>query len=235
MKQCSVEGCSREAYARGWCGTHYMRWLRHGDVSHARRERPLCSMKGCGKPHSAKGFCVRHYTLLRRKGTPAWEPPSMEERFWAKVDRRGPDDCWPWTAGRHRFGHGQFHREHRNPVPASRMAWELTHGPIPDGLWVLHNCHQPWCCNPAHLRLGTHADNTEDMVRAGRQAMGDHVPSERRPRGDRHGRTRLSDADVERVRAEYVPKIVTRRALAERYGVSEATIDRVLGGQRKLA
>jgi HNH endonuclease len=74
-------------------------------------------------------------------------------RFWGKVDRSGgPDACWPWTASR-KEGYGQFwtNREH-NPIPrAHRVAYELTHGEIPEGHLVHHLCENRLCVNPAHL------------------------------------------------------------------------------------
>jgi HNH endonuclease len=96
---------------------------------------------------------------------------SAEERFWAKVDRRGPDDCWLWTAGRFSNGYGQFALctvQPLKPVVAHRAAWQLTHGSDPYPLHVCHRCDVKLCCNPAHLFLGTHADNMADMVAKGR-------------------------------------------------------------------
>jgi len=96
-------------------------------------------------------------------------PRPVAERFWEKVDIRDPDECWPWTKSCNPWGYGKFARVHGDIVPAHRMAWELTHGPIPDGLFVLHHCDNPPCCNPYKcLFLGTHQDNMRDMASKGR-------------------------------------------------------------------
>jgi hypothetical protein len=90
------------------------------------------------------------------------------ETFWSHVDcTGGPDACWPWT-GRRTDGYGavgsgpQFDRAHR-------VAFRLSGGIIPPGQLVRHLCHNPLCCNPAHLAAGTHADNMHDMAVAGRR------------------------------------------------------------------
>src|ERR1035437_3079366 len=82
--------------------------------------------------------------------------------FWAKVDKRGPDECWPWLAFKKPSGHGlTWHM--RRSIHASRKAWILTHGEITSNLCVNHKCDNPSCCNPAHLYLGTRADNMVDL------------------------------------------------------------------------
>lgn len=92
----------------------------------------------------------------------------LVERFWAKVDKSGgPDACWLWTAGRSDWGYGHFRVGSKN-LQAHRFAWELTRGPIPAGLLVLHRCDNPPCCNSAHHFLGTHADNMADAKAKGR-------------------------------------------------------------------
>jgi hypothetical protein len=93
---------------------------------------------------------------------------TLAERFWCKVDKRGPDECWPWLASRNEDGYGTFGVDGKT-VKASRFAWELANGrPMPDGMEGCHSCDFPPCCNPDHVYPGTHAENMQDMVAKGR-------------------------------------------------------------------
>jgi hypothetical protein len=86
----------------------------------------------------------------------------LVRRFWAKVDRRGERDCWPWLAGTNgRYGKLSVPTGRRpsKPVYAHRLAYELTFGPIPPGQVVHHICRVTLCCNPTHLRVGSQAEN----------------------------------------------------------------------------
>lgn len=118
-------------------------------------------------------------------------------RFWSKVDRSGgPDACWLWTANRNRNGYGTLkvgsrRDATRRTMLAHRKAWELMRGQIPPGSCVLHRCDNPPCCNPAHLFLGTQADNLADMHAKGRG---------RGPVGRRNSRARFNEMSVRVIR-----------------------------------
>ncbi len=103
-------------------------------------------------------------------------------RFWRAVEKTAY--CWPWKLAKPR-GYGMFKVRRDESVRAHRMAWELTNGPIPEGMLVCHRCDNPACCNPGHLFLGTHQDNMDDRNSKNRQARGAAVVGER-PRGDTH-------------------------------------------------
>ena len=130
---------------------------------------PVCGLVKPVPPAEGRGrvYCS---ILCRNTARSAVVAAGAEARFWGGVDRCGPDECWPWPDSFSPRCHGQTNWRGKRPL-AHRVAWELTHGPIPEGLWVLHRCDVPACCNPAHLFLGTHADNMRDMVAKRRHAL----------------------------------------------------------------
>lgn len=105
--------------------------------------------------------------------TPISSSLVFQEKFWANVLVRGPDDCWIWLRGKS-HGYGllrtpdyQYHGGERTML-AHRFAYEFSIGPIPKGLLLMHTCDHPSCCNPKHLIPGTNLDNRRDAVSKGR-------------------------------------------------------------------
>jgi len=114
---------------------------------------------------------------------PSVPRPSVEDRFWAKVNKNGPvpdrypelGSCWLWTAAvtvcTNGDQRGSFRRTHRRAELAHRVSWELTNGPIPEGMKICHRCDVGLCVRPDHLFLGTQAENIQDMRNKGRHRM----------------------------------------------------------------
>lgn len=160
---CSVEGCGLPASgvpgsARGFCPSHYARWRRRrngakNDLStpigprYVRDPNQTCAVDGCGRPYYCHGLCALHDGRLRRTGTTdARRYPTPEERFWAKVDKRGPEECWPWQGELDAFGYGILNVKAKH-VYVHRFSYELLVGPFPPGLTTDHTCHtnDPTC------------------------------------------------------------------------------------------
>jgi hypothetical protein len=147
---------------------------------------------------------------------------SLEQRFFAKVDKGGESGCWEWTAGKGK-GYGRFQIGDK-ACEAHRVSYELHHGPIATGFFVCHSCDNRGCVNPDHLFLGTNAENTADKVAKGRQARGHSIWRRRTVRGG----AKLSEADIIAIRAS----TETQRACAKRFGISNQQISRIKAGKR---
>lgn len=167
---------------------------------------------------------------------------SLAERFWPKVDMTG--ECWLWTGGSDRKGYGCTSGEDGRDLRATHAAWMLAYGPVPDGLWVRHQCDNPPCVRPDHLLLGTPLQNSRDMVDRGRSSHAPNPP-ERIARGDRHGsRThpekiprgeakhlKLTEDSVREIHRLWSAGGVMQKDIAERFGVSRGVISQILSGK----
>jgi len=143
--------------------------------------------------------------------------PQHTTQFWAKIPVREVGECWEWHGFFNHKGYGAFWIPGRGPgqFMAHRVVWTLTRGSIPTGLCVCHNCDNPACCNPAHLFLGTPAQNAHDRDRKGRR------------RGE-HSRHKLTTEQVLYIRKASAIGGIHNRVLARKYGVSVPTIHQVV-------
>lgn len=145
--------------------------------------------------------------------------PSPEERFWAKVDIRGEDECWPWKASVRRKdeGYGAFWMNGRHH-PSNRIALQLSGVDVPENMVACHKCDNPRCCNPRHLFVGTPLQNNDDKVLKGRHS-----------KGSTHGMAKLTDEQIAEIKRHKPPGVKKVRAglpqeLANKFGITRAYV-----------
>lgn len=143
---------------------------------------------------------------------------SLKSRFWSKVDKRGPDDCWQWTGALNEHGYGVLRPEgqrHGPCVKAHRVSAELAGMDITDAV-VCHRCDNPPCVNPVHLFVGSQADNVRDMHVKGRGNL-----------GSRNGQARLTEQQVREIRARAAAG-EQQKVLAREFGVAPITVSNIV-------
>lgn len=135
--------------------------------------------------------------------------------FDASYEAVTESGCWIWVERVNPDGYGQYHSDTTQSRMAHRFSYERVHGRVPEGLCVCHRCDVPCCVNPAHLFVGTHADNRRDSVLKNRNV-----------KGERQGHSKLT--------AEQAREIITApkqpglwAILARKYGVRESTINKI--------
>lgn len=149
------------------------------------------------------------------------------QRFWSKVRKGRGNSCWIWTGSLIiRYGYGQFSAKvdgRWTMLRAHRVAWQLTHGEIPEGLHVLHKCDNPACVRPSHMWLGTQAENLADMRQKGR---GSPPP---RLDGRKHPLAKLSAKQVGQAK-QWHQKGISFAEIGRRLNVSRAAATRAAKG-----
>jgi HNH endonuclease len=139
-----------------------------------------------------------------------------EERFWRVTDKSSDDACWEYFGLQSTNGYGRFKIGKKN-IRAHRYSYELHKGPIPDGLVVRHTCDNKLCVNPAHLLVGTQADNMQDMVTRKRGG---------KSQGSSHAYAKLSESDIPVIRA-LVDSGKSLSAVSRLYGVGVCAISNI--------
>ncbi len=183
-------------------------------------QSPVCLIPGCNEPRKIRQYCSNHYAALKRRNEHPKNEPQVRTReshlFIIKACEYKSDECliWPYSQydGYPYLGFmGKTRRVHV-------LVCEHVNGPQPSDIHeVAHECGHSLCCNPAHLAWKTHRENILDKVRHGTM-----------PLGEKHHGARLKQAEVLEIRG--LRGKVTRKALAERYGVGISTIDNIIDG-----
>lgn len=124
--------------------------------------------------------------------------PNQPTDIFLRIAERGPDDCWPWKGRLTYHGYGEFDINGQS-VKAHRFVYEFHFGLVPPGLEVLHICGNRDCCNPKHLKAGTHTENMK---------------------------TRKSKLSADNI-AEIRDSALNQYELALLYGVNQSTISRI--------
>ena len=170
-------------------------------------------------------------------------PQSFVKRFWSRV--RKTHGCWEWQGSQSDAGYGTVtcRSVSKQPLLTHRVSWELATGHSPRTRHVLHECDNPCCVRPDHLFLGTQQDNNEDRDAKGRVASGDRNGARTRPYrnlfvrnggsglcGEAHPQARLTEVQVKCLLYLSHKGVINRR-LAERFGVSETHVGRLVRGE----
>lgn len=149
-------------------------------------------------------------------------PSSLVDRFWRHVDRTASDGCWPWNGATIGKGYGWFAVSSAKREYAHRVAYQLSAGvTLRPGECVCHHCDNPICVNPAHLFVGSHADNVRDRDLKGRR---------RAPRGEFSAAAKLTGVHVTEIRTA-LSSGSSQSDLARKYGVRRSCINSIAAGR----
>lgn len=147
---------------------------------------------------------------------------NRKEVFWSKVDFDGPEiipgsPCWIWNGAKGSSKYGEFWNGY-NTIGAHVFSWILKNGEKLSSLSVLHKCDNTICVNYDHLFLGTIKENMDDRDNKGRQA-----------KGQKHGRSKITEEDVIMIRKQYLAGFNVNE-LANLFPIGASQIGKIING-----
>lgn len=169
-----------------------------------------------GGHHTAQ-HCENISNALRGKKGYSNKP----EDVWKHINQVFPELCWEWTGSTCRGNYGEMNINWVK-YKVHRIVYELIYGPIPEGLFVMHQCNNPLCCNPNHLKLGTQKDNMEYKVLCCRQPMEKNVHN-----------CKLTNDQILEIRQRYINGECNQSKLAKEYGVVHQHMSRIINKLRR--
>lgn len=152
---------------------------------------------------------------------------SVAERFHDKYEPIPWTGCWVWTAATKEHGYGVLGRGKRSQglIKAHRLSFLLHKGKIPRGQVVMHECNNPSCVNPDHLKAGTRKENQQYMVKCNRHKTPDN-------RGEKAKWSKLNEAAAREILNAYATKTKgTGTELAKKFNVSRSAIYEIWNGK----
>ncbi len=156
---------------------------------------------------------------------------TLPRRVLAKTNKNGPivvealGPCWEWTGSTFRTGYGCVNLGGKI-ITAHLASWLVAGNQRPErGFELCHRCDNRKCVNPSHLFIGTRSDNMRDAVRKGRTVQQAHP--ERMRRGSRHHNSKLTESQVESIRAKFALG-ASAQALSAEFGVTDTTISYIV-------
>lgn len=215
---CSVDGCGKPLFARGWCSMHYTRWRENGDHLYGANKPSVCSVDGCYRAIVSKTMCDMHYRRELKHNDVNYTKSSNAlqkiEKFVQFALSSTVDECfiWPSETGTPKFGVYIG----RKMIIACRYICMRTHGAPPTPKHeTAHSCGKGHlgCVNPRHLRWATASENQMDRIIHGTDV-----------RGEKHPKVLLTEAEVRAIRQIIESGGLSDRDIGKLYSVSKECI-----------
>ena len=147
---------------------------------------------------------------------------TLKDRFWEKVDVRGPDDCWEWLACKVKGGYGFLSVNSKHQY-ATHILFYIRNGHWPlKGRTANHNCDNPGCLNPKHLYLGTQKSNARDREERGRGNQA---------KGEQQGNAKLTEKEVREIKRLLEQGDMSQTEIGDMFGVICGQISNINTGK----